>query len=311
MSVVTVLLTIPLNRMVGREFVPNEDMGEWTIHADAPEGTSLSGTTDVAFRLAPGDQRHRGRGGHRAIRRRVRCHGRRRRPTSISSVRRSRSASARTPRREIITEMRRRLAAHQSFRPSITSRNALGSGEGTGGFRDFGEHPRSGSRADCRLFEARARRGAERAEHYGIQGQPERLEPGGARRRRSQAGRRSRRPDVDDRQHAAPRGLGRRSDFLLQGRAGAVPGQDPRARGPAGRHRPDRPARPCRRPPARCASTISPGWSAASGRPRCSVPIDSSRSCSSRMSHRATPSTKPRMTSARCWPASTCRSTMS
>ncbi len=37
--------------MVGREFVPNEDMGEWTIHADAPEGTSLAGTTDAAFQL--------------------------------------------------------------------------------------------------------------------------------------------------------------------------------------------------------------------------------------------------------------------
>src|SRR4029450_4016464 len=35
---------------------------------------------------------------------------------------------------QIITEMRRRLAAHPSYRPSITSRNALGSGEGTGGF---------------------------------------------------------------------------------------------------------------------------------------------------------------------------------
>ena len=42
-SVVTALLTFPLNRMVGREFVPNEDMGEWTIHLDAPEGTSLDG----------------------------------------------------------------------------------------------------------------------------------------------------------------------------------------------------------------------------------------------------------------------------
>ena len=30
--------------------------------------------------------------------------------------------------------MRRRLAAHPSYRPRITSRNALGSGEGTGGF---------------------------------------------------------------------------------------------------------------------------------------------------------------------------------
>ena len=35
---------------------------------------------------------------------------------------------------QIITEMRRRLAAHPSYRPSITSRNALGSGEGAGGF---------------------------------------------------------------------------------------------------------------------------------------------------------------------------------
>src|SRR5262245_66288267 len=50
-SVVTALLTLPLNRMVGREFVPTEDMGEWTIHVDAPEGSSLAGTTDVAFQL--------------------------------------------------------------------------------------------------------------------------------------------------------------------------------------------------------------------------------------------------------------------
>jgi HAE1 family hydrophobic/amphiphilic exporter-1 len=35
---------------------------------------------------------------------------------------------------DIITEMRRRLAAHPGYRPSITSRTALGSGEGTGGF---------------------------------------------------------------------------------------------------------------------------------------------------------------------------------
>src|SRR6185436_18844603 len=34
----------------------------------------------------------------------------------------------------MITEMRHRLAAHPAYRPSITSRNALGSGEGTGGY---------------------------------------------------------------------------------------------------------------------------------------------------------------------------------
>src|SRR3989475_19273 len=47
-SVLTFLMTFPLNRMVGREFVPSEDMGEWTIHMDAPEGTSLEGSQEIA-----------------------------------------------------------------------------------------------------------------------------------------------------------------------------------------------------------------------------------------------------------------------
>ena len=50
-SGLTVLLAIPLNYMVGREFVPNEDMGEWIVHLDAPEGTSLEGSAEVAFKL--------------------------------------------------------------------------------------------------------------------------------------------------------------------------------------------------------------------------------------------------------------------
>src|SRR5207245_11206460 len=35
---------------------------------------------------------------------------------------------------EIITELRKRLARHPGYRPSISSRNALGSGEGSGGY---------------------------------------------------------------------------------------------------------------------------------------------------------------------------------
>src|SRR3954462_475661 len=50
-SFVVFLMTFPLNRMVGREFVPNEDMGEWTIHVDTPEGTSLEGTSEIGFQL--------------------------------------------------------------------------------------------------------------------------------------------------------------------------------------------------------------------------------------------------------------------
>src|SRR4029077_19288833 len=50
-SVVTFLLTFPLNRMGGRELVANEDKGEWTIHVDTPEGTSLEGTSQIGFQL--------------------------------------------------------------------------------------------------------------------------------------------------------------------------------------------------------------------------------------------------------------------
>jgi HAE1 family hydrophobic/amphiphilic exporter-1 len=42
------LLTIPFNRAVGRTFIPDEDMGMMTIHADAPQGTSLEGTSALA-----------------------------------------------------------------------------------------------------------------------------------------------------------------------------------------------------------------------------------------------------------------------
>src|SRR5712671_3553318 len=50
-SVVTFLMTFPLNKMVGREFAPDEDLGEWTVHMDAPEGTALEGTEELAFQV--------------------------------------------------------------------------------------------------------------------------------------------------------------------------------------------------------------------------------------------------------------------
>jgi hydrophobic/amphiphilic exporter-1 (mainly G- bacteria), HAE1 family len=132
-SVVTVLLAIPLNRMVGREFVPNEDMGEWTVHADAPEGTSLAGTTEVAFRLL---REISGIEGVADIEPSVGVSGMgASSSTHIHFLCQAKPIDQRTnTQAEIITEMRRRLAAHPGYRPSISSRNALGSGEGTGGF---------------------------------------------------------------------------------------------------------------------------------------------------------------------------------
>ena len=50
-SVAVFALSFPLNRVVGRTFVPNEDMGEFTAHVDTPQGTSLEGTTEIAKRI--------------------------------------------------------------------------------------------------------------------------------------------------------------------------------------------------------------------------------------------------------------------
>jgi hydrophobic/amphiphilic exporter-1 (mainly G- bacteria), HAE1 family len=131
-SVVTALLTIPLNRMVGREFVPNEDMGEWTVHVDAPEGSSLEGTSEIAFKLL---EELKGIEGVAQIEPSIGVTANAGSPTHIHFLCQALPIDQRkSTQAEIITEMRRRLASHQSYRPSISSRTALGSGEGTGGF---------------------------------------------------------------------------------------------------------------------------------------------------------------------------------
>src|SRR3954452_8415168 len=40
-SAALIVLTYPLNRLIGRTFVPGEDMAEFTVHADTPQGTSI------------------------------------------------------------------------------------------------------------------------------------------------------------------------------------------------------------------------------------------------------------------------------
>ena len=127
-SVVTALLTLPLNRMVGREFVPNEDMGEWIIHVDAPEGTSLEGTSEIAFRLV---DELKGIEGVADIEPSVGVSANLSSPTHIHFLCEALPVDQRkNSQAQIITEMRKRLAAHPSYRPSISSRTALGSGEG-------------------------------------------------------------------------------------------------------------------------------------------------------------------------------------
>ncbi len=130
-SVVAALSMVPLNYMVGREFVPNEDMGEWTIHLDAPEGTSLAGTTEIAFKLL---KELNGIEGMAQIEPSIGVSG----PGSQSHIHFLCQAlplgERRTTQAAMIAEMRRRLSPYPSYRPSISARSALGSGEGTGGF---------------------------------------------------------------------------------------------------------------------------------------------------------------------------------
>ena len=138
-SVITFLLTFPLNRMVGRDFVPAEDMGEWTVHMDSPEGTSLEGTEELAFRILkdmegiegvadiqpvinPTGAGITGGGGGGAA---THFHFNFR-ALPVEERRQSQS--------DMIRELRRRLTKYPGARPSVTARNALGSGEGQGGF---------------------------------------------------------------------------------------------------------------------------------------------------------------------------------
>jgi HAE1 family hydrophobic/amphiphilic exporter-1 len=132
-SIVTFFLTFPLNRMVGREFVPNEDMGEWTIHFDTPEGTSLAGTSEAGAQVLKELE------GIEGIAQIV---------PSIGVIGGGSGASThmhllclalpigerKNTQAQMIAEMRKRLAAHPAYRATISARNALGSGEGNGGY---------------------------------------------------------------------------------------------------------------------------------------------------------------------------------
>src|SRR5207302_3481735 len=126
-SVVVFLLTFPLNFMVGREFVPNEDMGEWTIHIDTPEGTSLEGSSEIAMSLV---KELSGVEGIAQLEPMIT-----ERATHIHLQGQALPYDERKVTSEhIITELRRRLAAHPAMKPSISVRNPLGGGESGGGF---------------------------------------------------------------------------------------------------------------------------------------------------------------------------------
>jgi HAE1 family hydrophobic/amphiphilic exporter-1 len=125
-AVAVLLTTFPLNAMVGRTFVPTDDMGEWTVHLDTPEGTSLDGSAAIALSLV---KELDGIEGVARLQPTIN-----QRVTHIHLIAQALPLDQRTSSQEqMVAEMRRRLAAHPGLRPSITSRNPLGGGE-SGGF---------------------------------------------------------------------------------------------------------------------------------------------------------------------------------
>ena len=121
------LTTFPLNWMVGRTFVPTEDMGEWTVHLDAPEGHVARGIDGDRARPGEGAAGHRRRGAAAADDSGARdAH-----PSDRAG--RCRSKSARSRRSRWSPRCGGGSPTHPGLRPSITNRNPLGGGE-SGGF---------------------------------------------------------------------------------------------------------------------------------------------------------------------------------
>jgi HAE1 family hydrophobic/amphiphilic exporter-1 len=124
---VTVLvlgLTIPLNRMIGRTFIPAEDMGEFTAHIDTPQGTSIEGTKEVAEQVV------KEIGGQPGVARVTYLAGADRvnhfhiffylKPADERDV----------TQEQVMTAIRRILGRHPGLAPAISPKNPLGGGNG-------------------------------------------------------------------------------------------------------------------------------------------------------------------------------------
>ena len=121
-SAALVALTVPLNWMVGRTFVPAEDMNEFTVHADTPQGTSIEGTTEIARNLVKeiGELEGVSQVAYLAGADRY---------THFHLFFYLEPANERkVTQTEIMTKVRRVLARHPAYAASIVGRNPLGGG---------------------------------------------------------------------------------------------------------------------------------------------------------------------------------------
>ena len=121
-SVAVFLTTFPLNGMVGRTFVPQEDMGEFTIHLDTPEGTTLEGSEQVAKMLV------KDLSGIEGVAQLQPMTDNRTTHIHLQGFLQP-FEERKVPMTQVVAEFRRRLEAHQSYKPSLALRSPLGGGE--------------------------------------------------------------------------------------------------------------------------------------------------------------------------------------
>jgi HAE1 family hydrophobic/amphiphilic exporter-1 len=111
-----------LSRMVGRSFLPNEDMGEFQLVIDTPEGTSLAGTEKAVLALTP--QLLQVTGIAHVM------------PTIFERVNHSHIfiqlkplGERKVTQEQVAADVRKIMAAHPGYKPTIVMRTPIGGGE--------------------------------------------------------------------------------------------------------------------------------------------------------------------------------------
>ena len=146
-SVVTFLLTFPLNRMVGRDFVPNEDMGEWTVAHGLAGGHVARGDRRARVPRAERPAGHRRGRGDRTDRQSGRQRRGRRRRRRIGDALPFQLPGAAGRRPQAFAERDHQGSAPAAGEVSGEPAEHLGAQRagqrrGAGRLRHLGEHPR-------------------------------------------------------------------------------------------------------------------------------------------------------------------------
>jgi len=123
-TVVVLGLTIPLNWMIGRTFIPAEDMGEFTAHVDTPQGTSLEGTRQIAEQVV------KEIGGQEGVARVTYLAGADRVNHFHIFFYLQPSDERDISQEEVMTRVRQVLGRHPGLAPAINAKNPLGGGNG-------------------------------------------------------------------------------------------------------------------------------------------------------------------------------------